>query len=281
MKILVYVLIIFSLLSGCVSGPEQTDPTLESIEMTTESTPVTEATLPITEPTTEATELTEETINLNLLDIEAGSYLDQYVAPSGYYLDYYTFIPNQAEIDMPLIIFLHGDGEIGKINALQNIALIQNAKEIYGEDFPFIAIAPCRRQSSWCEQPAPSLLLALIEETVEKYQINRDKIIISGFSSGAMGTWYLITNHTDLFSAAVPISCPNEYPVLYHNLKNVPIWGFVGEKEDYYKRKMTEIIDRTVESGGDAKLTIIEGMAHKGMDTAAFTQEVIEWMIEQ
>lgn len=278
MKILIYVLIISVLLSGCVTGTERTEPILETTVVTTEAVPVTEETLPVTEP---ATEVTEETINPNLLEIDAGAYLDKYVAPSGYYLDYYTFIPNQAEKDMPLIIFLHGDGEIGKINALEHIALIQNAKEIYGEDFPFIAIAPCRRQSSWCEQPAPSLLLALIEETVEKYQINREKIIISGFSSGAMGTWYLITNHTELFSAAVPISCPNEYPVLYHNLKNVPIWGFVGEKEDYYKRKMTEIIDRTVESGGDAKLTIIPEMTHKGMDTAAFTQEVIEWMIEQ
>ena len=86
---------------------------------------------------------------------------------------------------------------------------------------------------------------------------------------------------TELFSAAVPISCPNEYPVLYHKMKDVPIWGFVGEKEEYYTRKMGEIIAQTVDAGGDAKLTVIEGMAHQGMDDAAFTQDVIEWMLSQ
>ena len=143
---------------------------------------------------------------------------------------------------MPLVIFLHGDGEIGRIDALENIALMENCKEFYGNEFPFIAIAPCRFQKSWSFGDSPSALIALIQETVDSYHIDPDRVIISGFSSGAMGVWYLISNYPDYFSAAVPISCPNEYPIIYENIINVPIWSFVGEKEEYYTRKMGEII---------------------------------------
>ena len=268
-------ILVFSLLfCGCSSNT----PTPETTSITVP--PVVE---PTASETTVATELiTEPTIDPNSLQIDAGTFLNKFIDPvSDHYLEYYTFIPEKAVKDMPLIIFLHGDGETHKIDALERIALVENAKEYYGEEFPFIAIAPGLRQKSWCEGLVPRTLLALIEDTASRYEIDRNKIIITGFSRGAIGTWYYITNHTDIFSCAVPVSCPNEYPVLYHNLKEVPIWGFVGEKEEYYSQKMAEIINWTSEIGGDAKLSVIEDMSHTGMDKAAYTQETIEWMLTQ
>lgn len=270
------ILLLLFFVSGCASADQNIpdDTTLSTTASTT---------VPTTVPTTAATEPpTVPTENPNLLHVESGAFHGRFEKP-GFYgsLEYYIHIPENAEKNMPLIVFLHGDGEIRKINAMKSIALVENAKTYYGENYPFIAIAPCRVTDSWCDSPNPRVLCDLIEDTAAQYEIDRDRIIITGFSSGAMGTWYMITNHTELFSAAVPISCPNEYPILYDNIKNVPIWGFVGELEDYYKRKMTEIVDKTVQLGGDARLTIVPEMPHTGMDAAAYTQEVIEWMISQ
>ena len=246
--------------------PTETDIPAESILETT--TPSLLETVPSEDP--------------DLLPVESGAYLSKYVnSEFGAFLEYYTFIPENAVKNMPLVIFLHGDGEIGRIDALKNIALVDNAIEYYGDSYPFIAIAPCRLQKSWCTGVLPQTVLSLIDETIAKYDIDPEKVIITGFSSGAMGTWYLISNHSEYFSAAVPISCPNEYPILYDNIKNVPIWGFVGEKEVFYTQKMSEIINWTAEIGGDARLTVIEDMAHPGMDKAAFSQEVIQWMLDQ
>jgi len=275
MKCVLTVFFILSVfLSGCVLSDEQlntsfaTDCTEESVTIPTESMA--------------AEETTEPTAPPDLLGIEAGSHLLKFTDPnSGAFFEYYAFIPHNAVKNMPLILFLHGDGEIGKINALENIALVENAKAIYGEEFPFIAIAPCRRQKSWCTGSSPKTLIALLDEAVHTYEIDPDHVIITGFSSGAMGTWYMITNHTEHFSAAVPISCPNEYPIVYNNIKNIPIWGFVGGKEEYYTKKMTEIINWTAEIGGDAKLTVLEDMSHQGMDKASYTRDVIDWMIAQ
>ena len=44
---------------------------------------------------------------------------------------------------------------------------------------------------------------------------------------------------------------------------------------------MAEIISWTAEIGGDATLTVIDDMPHMGMDKAAFSKEVIDWMIAQ
>ena len=270
-------ILILLMLSLCACGAS------DVIDSTYESVPTPESTYTIPEPTVSTTEPTTlSTEDPNLLDITSGAFLNRFTDEnSKTSLDYYTFIPENAVKNMPLIIFLHGDGEIGRINALQNIALIENARDYYGESYPFIAIAPCRVQKSWCTGSLPNVLLSLIDETVQMYEIDPEHIIISGFSSGAMGTWYMITNHTDYFSAAVPVSCPNEYPIIYDNIKNVPIWGFVGEKEEYYTIKMSEIINWTSQIGGDARLTVVEDMSHAGMDKAAFTQEVVEWMIAQ
>lgn len=269
-------ILLLSILSGC-SGSSPAATTVP-----TESPTVTTAVIETTVATETPVVTTEPTVDPNLLDVESGTHFSKYVDPnSNDFLELYTFMPENAVKDMPLIVFLHGDGEIGKSYLLEHIALVDNAIEIYGEDYPFIAIAPCKRQKSWCEHQVPGTVLSLIDDTVEKYQINPDKVIITGFSSGAMGAWYMITNHTERFSCCVPISCPNEYPILYHKIKEIPIWGFVGEKEEYYTEKMAEIINWTAEIGGDAKLTVLEGMYHKGMDKATYTEEVIEWMLSQ
>jgi len=252
-----------SCLCGCTAAqiPPESVP-----EPTAASEPAaSEPTAPATEPAAEPTEpTTEPTEDPNLLNVEAGSFFSKYTDPnSNDFLELYTFVPENAAKNMPLIVFLHGDGEIGQSYLLEHIALVDNAKEIYGEEFPFIAIAPCKRQKSWCEYQVPRTVLSLIDDTIQRYEIDPEKVIITGFSSGAMGAWYMITNHTELFSCCVPISCPNEYPILYHKIKDIPIWGFVGEKEEYYTQKMAEIINWTVEIGGDAKLTVLEGMYHK------------------
>ena len=40
-------------------------------------------------------------------------------------------------------------------------------------------------------------------------------------------------------------------------------------------------MDYTNEMGGNAKLTVVEDMPHAGMDKAAFSRELIQWMITQ
>lgn len=216
---------------------------------------------------------------------EPGSYLETYTDPeTEAYLDYYIHFPNHATADMPLLVFLHGDGEVAQPWLLENYGPIQAAREIYGEDFPFIAVFPCTRMASWTSGRIPATLMGLIEHIAEQYQVDRDKIMLTGHSRGAIGVWNLINRHGDYFSCAVPISCGPGIVLDYALVSQVPlraVVGTVGELEVNYGQAMQRTVNALTEAGGEAEIIVMKGQTHQQTSTAAYTQEIFEWMLEQ
>ena len=175
--------------------------------------------------------------------------------PHGQSFHYLHYAPAQAKGPLPLIIFLHGDGEIGLIDNLETYGMIESVREIYGNDFPFIALSPCTRTTSWIREDISQLLMELIETVVHDYSIDESRIIITGHSRGAIGTWDLISRHGDYFSAAVPVSCNNENALNLENCAKVPIWAFVGDQgqiEEKYADYMGITVDNINAAGGNA-----------------------------
>ena len=93
----------------------------------------------------------------------------------------------------------------------------------YGRDFLNLLIAPALREldaivvapdcpeGSWTHPRSEKALLKLIEHARQTHAVDPERIVVTGFSVGAMGTWFLASRHPELFSAAVPIAGP---PVL-------------------------------------------------------------------
>lgn len=270
--ILLAITMAFSL-AGC-SQPVENTPTTAAAEAT--ATPATES--QAIAPETAAAETKEP------LDRAAGSYKERYNSGESdeNWMEYYLFIPENATEDMPLVIFLHGDGEIGLIDNLETYGMIESVKNIYGDEFPFIALSPCTRTDSWIREDISTLLKELIDTIVYDYAIDKDRIIITGHSRGAIGTWDLISRYGDYFSAAVPVSCNNENQLNWAEAAEVPVWAFAGdhgEIEQKYAEYMAMTVENLVNAGGDAKLTQLEGHWHIDTDTGAYTEEVFEWML--
>lgn len=263
------------LLGGCNQETFETTQTTDKIPVSIQTEAPSETVLP-TEPSSEP---------VVYLDVEAGSYLEKYTDKnSNDYLEYYLFIPENATQNMPLIVFLHGDGEVGSPDLLENYGLIVKAREIYGEEFPFIVLYPCTRVASWTDGTIPDTLKGLIDETVMTYSIDTEHIILTGHSRGAIGTWYLLGLYGDYFSAAVPISCGPGMEISAENCAEVPVLAFVGsigETESRYRRAMQKIINQIVELGGTAELIVLEQQEHHTTSTAAYTAETFEWMLSQ
>ena len=219
------------------------------------------------------------------LGISAGAYPMKYENPeNGSYMEYYAFIPENASENMPLVIFLHGDGEVNRFSTLESNSLMVSVRELYGDRFPFIAISPCTRIESWTDWPIPDTLMKLIEEVVETYAIDKEHIILTGHSRGAVGVWHMINNYGDYFSAAVPVSCFCFKNLQLDTIVHVPIRAFCGTLESYersYSRLMGEQVDEIVLAGGDAELTIFEGASHVETPALSFTDELFQWMLSQ
>ena len=277
-RIFVFLLLLSFLLSGCNRDTVVPEETVVETIIETQTVPTTQ---PPTEPTTIPT--TEPDLSIS---VPAGDHKDSYSdEETGDYLDYYLFVPENAVKDMPLIIYLHGDGRCtNNVDALVDNMVITRSKEIYGEDFPYIVLAPSTRVQSWIKGTIPGTLMGLIEHIVDECEIDRDKVIITGYSRGSIGLWHMISTYGSYFSAAVPVSCGSENPLNIENCCQVPIRGFVGNgnyNESAYYWAMKHNMERIFEAGGNVELVLLSGKIHSQTQALAYTEETFEWMLAQ
>lgn len=69
----------------------------------------------------------------------------------------------------------------------------------------------------------PSILTALLDEVVQRYSIDVDRIHVTGFSMGGYGTWDLAIDSSSRFASLVPI-CGGGDPLRARLIKHVPQW---------------------------------------------------------
>lgn len=199
-------------------------------------------------------------------------------------MDYWYFIPEGAFEGLPLVVYLHGDGNVGLPASVETSGFISFAKEIYGDAFPFIVLQPCTSRYSWIDGNLPQTLMCVIDTIANKYAVDRTRIMITGHSRGAIGTWHLINAYTGVFSAAVPVSCGNQTALDYEQCSQLPVWAFagnIGADEQRYHEVMSYIVQSLKAHGGSAAMTTLSGFSHGATLAGAYSKETIEWMLDQ
>lgn len=69
-----------------------------------------------------------------------------------------------------------------------------------------IIAAPDSPPGGWANAEAERLVLDLVDFLVGSYPVDPDRIVITGYSLGGMGTWYIAARNPDRFSAAIPMA---------------------------------------------------------------------------
>lgn len=215
--------------------------------------------------------------------IKEKSHLGIFTDPdSGRTMDYHIYIPSGATENMPLVVYLHGTGAIGNSVFNEKNPAITKASEAYGDDFPFILLAPSSMfNRSWRLDHMPYLLKALVDNIASKYNVDRSKIVIIGHSMGAGGVMRQIELYGNYYSAAVPVSLTSTEHIDITQCLDVPIWGFAGTEESPHEHNMQKLFDKINELGGNAVLSVLEGVEHGDSANHAFAREVFEWAIGQ
>ena len=197
-------------------------------------------------------------------------------------MSYLEVIPSHPEENMPLIIYLHGDGGFDG-NPL--------GKYIYNEILPktkeeFIYIAPTTALYSngrrWDDSFVITELKKLIDKVVEEYKIDKKRITIMGYSRGAIGTWDIVSKNPGYFRNAVPVSCRST-AFKAESFKNTRVWAFVGSvgsNELGYASVMQGYVDRINAIGGQAQLEQIKGNAHGNMVEVLMTITIYDWALD-
>jgi len=206
--------------------------------------------------------------------------LRSYTHSNGKTIDYWINIPEGATSGMPVLLFLHGDSEMGRPKAVAKLRQVKYMRE----SKKYIAIAPVGNNRDWTSDKIQEALKGLLDDNIAKYQIDTSRIYIWGFSRGSIGTWGMVERYGSYFKAAVPISCGsyNGSTIKAESFSNTKVYALAGSKETRYIRQMQAIVNKIVEAGGTAKFETVAGQTHKTMSKNFPYVEVIDnWLLKQ
>jgi len=200
----------------------------------------------------------------------------RYKAPNGHEFDYILNVPEGATSNMPLLIFLHGDGEVGRPSAVKNLKQVQYAHS----NKKFIFLAPVTTVTDWTAEKIQVGLKSLIDKYITDYKINTKKVYLIGFSRGAIGTWTMVNRYPDLFAATVPVSCCGN--VTASKYKTTKVYALAGGYESNYIGCMKSNVSAINSAGGSAKFETVPNQSHSTITGAFPYSEVIDnWLLKQ
>ena len=194
--------------------------------------------------------------------------------------EYWFYKPKgSAREKKPLLVYLHGDGGRKSINAVNDYAY--PAFIAKGEDYPFYMIAPhVDNTDDFATDSRMQKTYELINYIVKNNNIDSDRIIISGGSSGSRGAYRMAGKYKDLFSCMV-IGSGILYQLYDDTLTHLPIWFFHGEYDRTDYRDIQRHVNNINALGGNAKVTIIEKGYHDITETVFKRDDLIKWMVNQ
>ncbi len=229
----------------------------------------------------------EKTINCNTID-NSTKYKRSYTLETiktdrGYTSYYWLYQPkdNTARKKMPLLVYFHGDGGRKSTSHVNNYAFPKFVND--GMDFPFYMIAPyCSNEADFSSEGVMKTTIKIIQEISSKYNIDTDRIIISGGSSGARGAYTIAATYQDIFSCVV-IGSGITYGLnqVENKLTYLPMWIFHGKTDSAIPISYVESHVKTINGlGGNVKFSAIDG-GHEITETVFKYPELIDWMVSQ
>lgn len=143
--------------------------------------------------------------------------------------EYKIYVPKDLGAKRPLLISCHGMNQDAayQMGMLDIQSVADTAK--------FVTVFPEGINKSWdiTGNRDINFMLAIIDEMVEKYDIDRGRVYLSGFSMGGMFTYHAMNKIADRIAAFAPISgYPMGGATASPNVRPIPIIHTHGTSDD-------------------------------------------------
>ena len=194
-------------------------------------------------------------------------------------LNYLQFEPTNFSEDKkyPIIIHFHGAGSRGNdVTILENQSITCYAKG--EENFPFVMFLPQCSANCWFD--VFEQLKAFVETIIELPYVDKDKVFLSGVSMGGYASWQMLMSKPDIFRKAV-ICCGGG---MYWNAGRIktPVWAFHGtEDPTVFFEESQKMVNAVNRNGGNAKLTVYEGVGYNCWEKAYRNPEIYKWLLDE
>jgi len=200
-------------------------------------------------------------------------------------LNYLLFMPRDTTAvengKYPLIVTLHGIGERG--NDLWKVKGEGLPKILDGKnDFPFIVVSPqCPSSTEWYyDDGIQQKLDKMIDSVIARYLVDTNRIYLTGLSMGGIGTLDLAIRYPKRFAALIPIAFRIEDGWDLCIIKDIPLWGFHGQKDDIIPvSKAQSVINTLIACGGNPLFTIYPDLYHDSWTRTYNNPDLYTWLL--
>ena len=199
----------------------------------------------------------------------------RYFEPPGY-------DPQQS---YPLILFLHGAGERGNNNQDQLGNSANGAMHLLDNENlavqPVFMVAPQCPSGSWWSGTTLRHALSAIDDIAAQYNIDPDRIYITGLSMGGMGTWSAVSQRPELFAAAVPMS-GNGNTSFADSVRSIPFWFFHADGDPTVNVAGSDHLVAALRDAGARVIYTRYHVAQHGIWQKAYiTPLLFDWLVSQ
>jgi len=184
--------------------------------------------------------------------------------PDGTTLLYGRAVPGDYDPKQPrpLVLALHPGGEKAPYYGAQYMraVFLPGLRELNP-----IMVAPDCPTRAWSDPAAEHAVMALMENVLSEYSIDRGRILVVGFSLGGRGTWFMESRHSDLFTAAIVMAGTTDESL--EGLARIPTYIIHSRDDKVVPFGQAEQRAAALERmGRPVKFDMLEGLGHFDMD---------------
>lgn len=212
--------------------------------------------------------------------------------PNG--LPYHIYVPANIKKGKPypVVTFLHGYSDLtidthkGFPKGIWSLPLIQDRH-------PHILFLPRYRSydDMWVQDDYRAMVIEALDDLIKEFNsndetpnIDTERLYLTGFSQGGMGTWNFIKNYPHKFAAAAPLSGFFNGPQTVSEadaIKHIPIWIFNGDSDKGIAGSRLSYTILKQANTPDVRYHEYENQGHVIDDFAYFTEGFMDWFFRQ
>ena len=194
--------------------------------------------------------------------------------------DFRIISPEVTENELvPLFVNLHGGARTRRDDAHKGTScLIEPALE----GMKTYIISPNSNGLLWYDPTNESQVVSLVQFALKYLNVDPQRVVITGYSDGGNGSWFLSDAHPELFSAGIPMA--SAYGLSYEGgilqKTQIPLYAIQGELDELFPYTNTEsYVELSVNAGSDITLVKAVGLSHlQACDYLPYLKDAIEWL---
>jgi predicted peptidase len=182
---------------------------------------------------------------------------------------YSLSVPETADGERaPVVLALHYGGEVTPYYGMHFLSYF--ALPAFGRLNGFIVAPDCPGRG-WTDPASEAAVLALLDHALSEWPVDADRVVVTGFSMGGVGAWFMAASHPERFAAAIPVA---GMPVGKPDPR-VPVCAVHSRQDTIVDSEPAKLAIESLKArGGLAELIFVSGPTH--YQTQRFVEPTIE-----